>query len=328
MLTVVGGPTATGKSEFALDIAQRLAANGRVAEIINADAMQRYRGMDIGTAKLPVSERRGIPHWCIDTLVVTETATVAGYQAEARQVIERIEAAGKVPILVGGTGLYIHSVINQMQFPGTDPEIRASLEAEAERYGTGTLLRRLALVDPESAASLKVQDVRRIVRALEVFDLTGTKMSEFTKWSDEPWRPHRMIVLTEQSETLNQRIESRVDRMWKLGLLDEVRELSEIGLVPSSPAGKAIGYQQALQQLAGEIDETVAKAQTTLATQQYAKRQRTWFRRYREALELPVTKLVGADFGGADFGGVRGVSGVDGVSGVGGVNDWADLEPS
>lgn len=283
MLLVVAGATGTGKSAAALDIAEALINSGHAAEIINADALQFYQGMDIGTAKLPLSERRGIPHHLLDILDVTEDASVAAYQQRARELVARISESGAVPILVGGTGLYIDAVIHRLEFPGTDPRIRLHWEHELVRRGPGALAARLRDVDAASAAAIDVSDGRRLVRALEVLDLTGRPFSEFTKWANLPWCGYQMLVLDEPQEFLAPRLAERADRMWADGLLSETAELVNRGLVRSSTAGKAIGYAQALRHIDGEYGRDEAQRETATATIQYARRQRTWFRRYAEA---------------------------------------------
>jgi len=278
LITVVGA-TGTGKTRLSLGLAEALAARGVGAEIINADAMQLYRGMDIGTAKITPAERRGIPHHLLDVLDVTEDASVAWYQAEARAVIEQIQARGSVPILVGGSGLYISSVIYDFQFPGTDPRIRARLEQELAETGPGLLYQRLVGVDPAAAASIGPHNSRRIVRALEVFELTGVPFGSGLPSEAEFWRPTVVIGLSAPRATLVQRLDERVRRMWLDGLLDEVRSLLECGLERGATASRAIGYAQAIAQVCGRVSEDEAIAQTAALTRRYARRQVGWFRR-------------------------------------------------
>lgn len=280
MLVVVGGATGTGKSAAALDLAEAIRGRGRAVEIVNADAMQLYRGMDIGTAKLPEGERRGIRHRMLDVLDVTEDATVAWFQHRARLDIERVSAAGGVAILVGGTGLYIDAVVHRMEFPGTDPSIRARWEQELGARGPGALATRLREVDPDSAARIDPGDGRRLVRALEVWQLTGRPFSDFTAWANTPWRDYELLVLDEAQESLAPRLAARAAQMWRGGLLAETDGLARVGLTRGSTAGKAIGYAQALRCLDGEIGADEALEQTIAATIRYARRQRTWFRRY------------------------------------------------
>jgi tRNA dimethylallyltransferase len=280
-LIVIVGATGTGKSELSLDVAERLGATGVPAEIVNADAMQLYRGMDVGTAKLPEAERRGIPHHMLDVLDPIDDASVADYQADARAVIEAIEARGSVPILVGGSGLYVSSVIQDFRFPGTDAEIRARLEAELEVLGPGQLHRRLADRDPAAADAIGPYNGRRLVRALEVIEITGEEFGSGLPENGEPWRENVTIALSADRDELVPRLDERVRRMWSSGMLDEVRELSKGGL--GVTASRVIGYAQAIAQLAGEIDEATAIEQTAALTRRYARRQVGWFRRYRDA---------------------------------------------
>jgi tRNA dimethylallyltransferase len=280
-LIVIVGATGTGKSELSLDIADGLAAAGSLAEIVNADAMQLYRGMDVGTAKLPEAERRGIPHHMLDVLDPTDDASVADYQLDARAVIDEIEARGRVPILVGGSGLYVSSVIQDFRFPGTDSQIRARLEAELEVLGPGQLHRRLAGRDPAAADAIGPHNGRRLVRALEVIEITGEEFGSGLPENSEPWRDNVTIALRADRDELVLRLDERVRRMWSSGMLEEVRELKKGGL--GVTASRAIGYAQALAQLAGEIDEETAIEQTAALTRRYARRQVGWFRRYRDA---------------------------------------------
>jgi tRNA dimethylallyltransferase len=280
-LIVVVGATGTGKSDLSLAVAEGLAARGMPAEIVNADAMQLYRGMDVGTAKLSLEERRGIPHHMLDVLDPLEEANVAKYQADARAAIERIEQSGAVPILVGGSGLYVSSVIQDFRFPGTDAEARAALEAELLVLGPGELYRRLKQLDPQAAAAIGASNGRRIVRALEVIGLTGEPFGSGLPEDSEPWRKPVTIGLRAPREQLVERLGDRVRRMWQSGLLDEVRALSCAGL--GLTARRAIGYSQALAQLAGDVSENEAIEQTAALTRRYARRQVGWFNRYRDA---------------------------------------------
>jgi tRNA dimethylallyltransferase len=280
MLIAVVGATGTGKSALSLDIAEALGAEGRPAEIVNADAMQLYRGMDIGTAKLPEAERRGIRHHLLDVLAVTDEATVARYQVDARAAIDEIQARGAVPILVGGSGLYVSSVLFDFQFPGTDPAIRQRLEAELEQSGPGELYRRVRELDPISAASIGASNGRRLVRALEVIELTGKPFS--AGLPDEPryWRPTTLLGLTAPRDELIARLDSRVQQMWAAGLVDEVRTLLPAGIERGVTASRAIGYAQAIGQLRGSLTEADAIEQTASLTRRYARRQVSWFKRY------------------------------------------------
>jgi tRNA dimethylallyltransferase len=282
----VVGATGTGKSELALGMAEVLARQGRAVEIVNADAMQLYSGMDIGTAKLPIAERRGVPHHMLDVLQVTEENSVADYQARARSAIDDILARGGVPLLVGGSGLYVSSVIYDFRFPGTDEVIRARLEAELLAEGPGTLYRRLKQLDENAAASIGASNGRRLVRALEVLELTGEPVSGTLPGAPVPWRSSAVVRLEIARPELVQRLDSRVERMWRSGLVAEAESLRALGLEPDTTAGKAIGYAQALAQLAGEMSQLDAIEQTQALTRRYARRQVGWFRRYETALTV------------------------------------------
>ena len=280
-LIAVVGATGTGKSDFALDLTEALERAGRGAEVVNADAMQLYRGMDIGTAKLPVGERRGIPHHLLDVLDPNDEASVADFQRDARAAIEGIEARGAVPILVGGSGLYVSSVIQDFEFPGTDPEVRARLEAELADVGPGLLHRRLLALDAAAATSIGPSNGRRLVRALEVIELTGKPFGSGLPEHRAPWRDATIIALQAPRDVLVERLDARAAGMWRAGLLDEVRALRPAGL--GVTAARAIGYAQALAQLDGELDEAEAIAQTAALTRRFARRQVGWFRRYDTA---------------------------------------------
>ncbi|MEY4102415.1 MAG: hypothetical protein RIR88_549 [Actinomycetota bacterium] len=285
---VIVGATGTGKSELSLDVAQLLTARGRTAEIVNADAMQLYRGMDIGTAKLPVDERRGIPHHMFDVLELTDEAAVAHYQEQARVVIEDIFSRGNVPILVGGSGLYVSGVLFDFEFPGHDDAIRERLEDEAEKLGSGALFRRLTELAPEAAARIDGKNIRRVIRALEVLELTGTTAGLGTLPEDAVyWRPAVIWGLQEDRDVLTERLDRRVEKMWADGLLDEVRGLISQGLTEGITARRAIGYAQALAQLEGTMTETEAIEETQQITRRYARRQVSWFKRYVDLRWLP-----------------------------------------
>lgn len=285
-LIVVVGATGTGKSDLSLALAERVIDLGGRAEIVNADAMQLYRGMDIGTAKLSADERRGIPHHMLDVLDVTEEASVAAYQHDARAVIESIVDRGATPIMVGGSGLYISSVLFDFRFPGTDPAVRARLEAELTDSGPGMLFRRLAEVDPQAASSIGPHNGRRIVRALEVVEITGEPFGAGLP-EDAPWWPNtRILGLSASRDVLVERLDERVRRMWRAGLLAEVERLIDDGIERGITAQRAIGYAQAIAQLRGEISESAAVEQTQALTRRYARRQVGWFRRYRTATWL------------------------------------------
>lgn len=279
MIVALVGATGTGKSALSIALAERWAARGIRSEVVNADAMQLYRGMDIGTAKLPVAERRGVPHHLIDVLEVVDEASVARYQREARAAIDGIRARGAVPIVVGGSGLYLAALLTDFQFPGTDPERRARWEAELDRRGAAALHAELALRDPAAAAAIGPYNGRRIVRALEVGELTGEPFSAGLAARDRPWRPYRQFGLELDRAALVARLDARVNGMWRDGLLDEVRGLLPHGLERGATASRAIGYAQAIAQLRGEIDEAEAISQTQSLTRRYARRQVGWFRR-------------------------------------------------
>ena len=240
--------------------------------------MQLYRGMDIGTAKLLVEERRGIRHHLLDVLDPTEEASVAAYQVAAREAIEEIESRGAVPLLVGGSGLYVSSVIQQFTFPGTDAAVRARLEEELATQGPGILFTRLAEVDREAAASIGPYNGRRIVRALEVIEITGEPFGSGLPEDEAPWREASIIHLQAPRAELVERLDARAAGMWEAGLLDEVTRLRERGL--GTTASRAIGYAQAIAELDGELTRSEAIEQTASLTRRYARRQVGWFRRY------------------------------------------------
>jgi tRNA dimethylallyltransferase len=288
MLVVIVGATGTGKSTLSLELAERLAASGRPAEIVNADAMQLYRGMDIGTAKLAVDERRGIPHHLLDVLEPTDEASVAGYQAEARAAIEDILGRDATPILVGGSGLYVSSVVYDFRFPGTDPVIRERLEAQLDAEGPGMMFRRLREVDPRAAEAIGPHNGRRIVRALEVVELTGGPFGSGLPDESSLWTPQTTTVgLTTPREQLVPRLDARVSRMWADGLVEEAASLDRAGL--GVTAARAIGYAQAIAQLRGALSEEQAIDETRVLTRKYARRQVGWFKRY------PGTHWLGSD---------------------------------
>ncbi|QAY74311.1 tRNA (adenosine(37)-N6)-dimethylallyltransferase MiaA [Agromyces protaetiae] len=288
-LIAIVGATGTGKSEFALDLAESISSGGRAVEIVNADAMQLYRGMDIGTAKLSESERRGIPHRMLDVLDVTDEASAARYQAEARAEIERIQGAGGVALLVGGSGLYVSSVIHDFRFPGTDAGIRARLERELDELGPGLLHARLRKIDAQTAASVDSANGRRIVRALEVIELTGEPKAARLPDEPVPWHPHRIVHLRSDRATLVERLDRRVERMWTDGLVDEVAGLVPLGLEQGVTARKAIGYAQALAELQGRMSRADAVAETQQLTRVYARRQVSWFKRYPDQVVVDAT---------------------------------------
>lgn len=282
-LWAVVGATGTGKSDLALDLAEALRQSGNPAEIVNADAMQLYRGMDIGTAKVPPAERRGVPHHLFDVREVDEEAAVAWYQPRARAAIADIHRAGGDAILVGGSGLYVSSVIYDFQFPPRDPELRERLERELEDHGVQPLLERLRRLDPVTADRIDARNGRRVVRALEVLeqgsDTHGAALPEHPQLSHHSTR---VIGLQIERPALVERLDARVERMWAEGLVDEVAVLRQRGLERGVTARRAIGYAQALGQLAGRLTQGEAIAETQALTRRYARRQVSWFKRYRE----------------------------------------------
>jgi tRNA dimethylallyltransferase len=257
--------------------------------VINADSMQLYRGMDIGTAKLTPAEREGVPHHLLDIWDVTVAASVAEYQRLARAEIDRLRAAGRVPVLVGGSGLYVRGAIDAMEFPGTDPAIRARLEEELVAHGSGPLHSRLAQADPEAARAILPSNGRRIVRALEVIAITGRPFTANLPGHEAVYETVQLGVDVARSE-LDERITARVDRMWEAGLVAEVRALEDAGLRSGRTASRALGYQQVLATLAGECTEEEARSETVRATKRFARRQDSWFRR-----DPRVHWLSGAD---------------------------------
>lgn len=279
MIAAIVGATGTGKSDLALDLAELLIARGTPAEIVNADASQLYRGMDIGTAKVPVSDRRGIPHHLFDVLDVTEEASVARYQTEARAVIDDIESRGATAILVGGSGLYVWSVLFDFEFPGTDPAIRERLEQRLETEGTGALAAELRDKDPEAFEGIDPRNGRRLVRALEVIEITGKPFGAGLGAEDRPWRPHAMIGLQVPRDELTERLDARARAMFDNGLVDEVRALIPLGIENGVTASRAIGYTQALNVIHGTSTVEEAIDETAALTRRYARRQVSWFTR-------------------------------------------------
>jgi len=271
-VVAVVGPTAVGKSDLAIDLAL-----SRGGEVVNADSMQLYRGMDIGTAKLSVQQRRGVPHHLLDIWSVTRTATLAEYQEVALAAVDDIAGRGKVPIVVGGSGMYVHAVVDRWDIPGTDPQVRAELERELEADGAGALHERLALLDPAAAIAILPTNGRRIVRALEVVAMRGSFSAQLPTF--EPHPDLEIIGLRRPREVLDERIERRVDRMWSEGFIDEVRGLEVEGLRSGLTASRALGYAQVLSFLAGECTEEDAREETVRATRRFARRQESWFNR-------------------------------------------------
>ncbi|MFW5469902.1 tRNA (adenosine(37)-N6)-dimethylallyltransferase MiaA [Knoellia sp. CPCC 206435] len=272
LVIAVVGPTASGKSELALRVAETVGG-----EVVSADAMQLYRGMDIGTAKLPFAERRGIPHHQIDVLDVTDEATIAAYQVDARRSIDDIRSRGLHPVVAGGSGLYVRAALDHLEIPPTDPEVRGRLEAEAEERGPEPLFAALSERDPVAAQSIGRHNVRRVIRALEVVEITGRPFS-----ASMPERrnllPTVMVGLRPPRDLLDVRIDSRVEQMWRDGLVDEVRSLVPHGIRRGRTASRALGYAQALAQVDGTMTRERAVADTAQATRRYARRQESWFR--------------------------------------------------
>jgi len=274
-LIFIVGATATGKSELSLQLAERL--NG---EIVNADSMQLYRGMDIGTAKLSPEERRGITHHLIDVLDVNQDASVAEYQGWARSKIDELLGSGKSVIVVGGTGLYVKAILDELNFPDTDPEVRARLSEEADRIGGGAMHERLGKLDPAAAAAIPKENIRRVVRALEVIEITGKPFTANLPRAGASYYPEaKQFGLVMERDDLKERIDRRVDLMWSEGFVGEVRALIEQGITTGKTAKAALGYNQIISFLEGRISEAEAKEETKRATRAYARRQETWFSR-------------------------------------------------
>ena len=284
----VVGPTAAGKSELSLALA--LALGG---EVVNADSMQLYAGMDIGTAKLRPAQRRGVPHHLLDIWDVREAASVATYQRLAREAIADVRARGRVPVLAGGSGLYLRAALDNLQFPGTDPVVRDRLEAELATAGPGVLHARLAALDPVAATAILPSNGRRIVRALEVIEVAGRPFAAVLPQYESRYPVVQHGLRVDRGE-LDRRIAERTARMWREGLVDEVATLERAGLREGRTASRALGYAQVLRFLAGEYDEDEARAQTILATRRFARRQEAWFRRD------PRVVWLAADAGDAD----------------------------
>ncbi|OAN43415.1 tRNA (adenosine(37)-N6)-dimethylallyltransferase MiaA [Microbacterium sp. H83] len=282
-LWAVVGATGTGKSDLALDLAEALRARGNPAEIVNADAMQLYRGMDIGTAKLPPEDRRGIPHHLLDVRDVEQEAAVAWYQPLARSAVMDIQSRGGDAILVGGSGLYVSSVVYDFSFPPRDPELRERLERDLEEQGVAPLMERIRALDPATAARVDPKNGRRVVRALEVLEQGRATYGAALPEKPLLWQADtRVIGLHVPREELVARLDARVERMWESGLVDEVELLRERGLRRGVTAPRAIGYAQALGELEGRLTRSEAIAETQALTRRYARRQVSWFKRYPE----------------------------------------------
>lgn len=272
---VICGATATGKSDLAVALAKEIGA-----EIVNADSMQIYKGMDIGTAKLSPDERGGITHHLLDVLNVTQDATVAWYQELARAAVADIHSRGNDAIIVGGTGLYIKSILDDLNFPDTDAVIRQKLTEEAKEFGIVQLFQRLEQLDPAAAAAIDRQNERRVIRALEVIEITGKPFTANLPREDSSLYPDALqFGLVMDRTELGTRVEARVDQMWQKGFVAEVDRLIEAGITRATTARRALGYAQIIAMRNGEITESVAIEETKRATRQYVRRQETWFSR-------------------------------------------------
>ena len=290
-LIVICGATATGKSDLAVALAEKLGG-----QIINADSMQLYKGMDIGTAKLSMEERKAIPHHLIDVLSVREEASVAQYQNDARNLIDQLLEQSIPAIVVGGTGLYIKAILDDLNFPDTDPEVREKIARQAEELGVDVMHERLATLDPAAAAAIPKENVRRVVRALEVIELTGRPYTaNLPRVGSTKYPNARQFGLVMERETLHERIDLRVEKMWDKGLVREVRDLMGEGLLEGRTAQAALGYAQIIKFAQGEMTEEEAKEETKRATRQYARRQETWFSRDERITwvkKAPISELV------------------------------------
>lgn len=280
-IVAVVGPTATGKSDLGVALAERLGG-----EVVNTDASQLYRGMDIGTAKLTLAERRGVPHHQLDVLHVTQDASVAAYQGYSRRDVAAIRSRGNTPVLVGGSGLYVRAATDVLEIPPTDATVRRRLEDELAAVGAAPMHERLRIADPEAAANILASNGRRIVRALEVIELTGRRFSA-TMPRREFLEPTVLIGLDADREVIDERIARRTRAMWEQGLLDEVRGLEPLGLREGRTASRAIGYAQALGQLDGDLTQDEAIESTAQATRRLVRRQFSWFRADPRVIWLP-----------------------------------------
>jgi tRNA dimethylallyltransferase len=278
-LLAVVGPTGTGKSDLAIHLAQEIISRGGKAEIINSDSMQFYRGMDIGTAKLSMDERQGIPHHLIDVLNIRDESTAAEYQKQVRPIIEDLQSQGVTPILAGGSMLYVAAALNTFEFPERDVELRQKLEIELETLGSHAMHRRVAELDPIAASRIDPENGRRVVRALEILLLTGEPFAAALPDETESWQPVLEIGLNSERAHLVDRLAVRVERMWQQGLVEEAESLIAEGIREGKTSSRAIGYAQALAQLDGDLSREEAIAQTVQLTQRYARRQMSWFRR-------------------------------------------------
>jgi tRNA dimethylallyltransferase len=278
-LIAVVGPTGTGKSELALDIASDIIARGGASEIVNCDSMQFYRGMNIGTAKLDQSQRRGIKHHLIDWLDIRQESTAADFQTVARPIILELQARGVTPILVGGSMLYATAVLNTFEFPARDQALRADLEKQLIDLGANQMHRHLQLLDPVAAERIDPMNGRRIVRAIEIVKVTGQPFAAALPEAPESWQPVFEIGISGERSVLVERLKARAERMWQQGLLEEVRSLIPEGIREGKTSRQAIGYAQALAQLDGALTQLEAIELTSQLTSRYARRQMSWFRR-------------------------------------------------
>lgn len=278
-LIAVVGPTGAGKSDLGLAIVDQIISAGGKAEIVNSDSMQFYRGMDIGTAKLSLQERRGIKHHLIDWLEITDESSAAEFQAVARPLIQNLQEQGITPVLVGGSMLYVAAVLNNFEFPARDETLRAQLEAELEEHGPHEMHRRLKALDPVAASRIIPENGRRSVRAIEIVTLTGEPFAATLPDEPDDWQPVLEIGVNGSREDLVLRLEKRVHRMWDLGLVEEARSLIPMGIRNGKTSSRAIGYSQALAQIDGVMTQDAAIADTVRLTQKYARRQMSWFRR-------------------------------------------------
>ena len=274
-LVIISGATATGKSELAIEVAKEIGA-----EIISADSMQLYKGMDIGTAKLTMAERQGITHHLLDLVDVKTDVTVSWYQELARAKIDELRGAGKSVVVVGGTGLYIKAILDDLNFPETDPEVREKLNQEAEKIGGDAMHQRLAKLDPAASLAIPKENVRRVIRALEVIEISGKPFTAILPREDSTKYPDAMqFGLAMDRESLDIRIDNRVAKMWEAGFVDEVEELINQGILEGKTAQAAIGYAQIIRMKHGSMSQEEAIEDTARATRQYARRQETWFSR-------------------------------------------------
>ena len=307
-VVALNGPTASGKTAAAVALAGALGADGIVAEVVSADSMLVYRGMDIGTAKPTLAERGGVPHHLIDIMDVTQSASVADFQALARAAIADCRARGVVPLLAGGSALYVHAILDDFVFPGTDPAVRARLESDLAEFGAPELHRRLAALAPETAEGILPGNGRRIVRALEVIELTGSFRSTLPSWNyalDDVLQ----FGLDLPRDVLDARIEARVERMWADGLVAEVERLVGRGLREGRTASRALGYRQVLALMDGELTEAEAMQATITGTRKFSRKQLGWFRRDPRITWLPAGPESAASMASAVRGIVAGARG-------------------